>query len=564
MLFDVKQFEQFFNEKPLKKGLRFFEKGEFEFKARQTGFEYLFLVDGASLRLKKKGDKLLEYKCHCKSSDYCEHLSTALFYFQQEALGISVKKKKVRKKLERRQNSGADNSLAKLENASLASFVVKNKNELHAADILSFLSDKSTLTFFDVYCLQLELILEPYLALKKMEQEHIEKLLREMKSLIKKAKKFKKISNDLFYLDLALVNSFCKLFSLRFTGDEKSLFELYNHALENLELAFVRGLSAKERAAWFKTTLTSIETNKNLLSGTFLFLVPRFVCKSKSAVDLELLRSTLEKRNYKVTYAQQLNKLLIARFEVGWRAWELFGIPLQLQNNYGEVEKIVAKAELLFCLNKNEKAFELLEAHYDEVKTVYKNFHHDYQEYVLNKARRKSNNEIEVKHLGENFVGGLFILPENLERYLALIPINEQKQKIDELVSKIRARQLENSFDKLVMLLMRNNRLDELIEVIKREGNKFSLLHRVMMLKLPEVKGSQVELYIKQLLEAVALRRGSHYQEQLIDLSKIFIDRLPSEMKLTTIHRMLDQLGGQSWLHKYVDRVYATDLNLPA
>src|SRR4051812_28340848 len=92
MLFDVRQFEQFFGEKILKKGLWLFERGELYFSEKTSSIEYRYEVSSAELVLKKRGNQILSYNCTCAKDHFCEHLAAALFYFQQDELGISVKK----------------------------------------------------------------------------------------------------------------------------------------------------------------------------------------------------------------------------------------------------------------------------------------------------------------------------------------------------------------------------------------------------------------------------------------------------------------------------------------
>ena len=560
MLFDIKQFEQFFKEKTLKKGLGLFEKNELEFVEKQAGLDYYFLVSGANVLLKKRGDKLISYTCSCKNNSYCEHLSAAMFYFQQEALGIQIKKRKVSKQVlkgpYKRVMSALDVTLEKIENESLVKFIREHKQNLFAGDILSFLSDKSTLTLFDVYCLQIELILEPYLFLKKVDQKDSELLRDEIQDLLKKTKKHVHNQKDLFYLDLAIVKTFIPLFYIRITGNEKLIFSFYDKAIERLDEAYGKGLSSKEKNAWFRAAVASVESNKSLHCDAFTFLIPRFVCTSKNEAELLFLNNKLRKRIYKIPYSHTFDKLLIVRFEVALREWKLFKTALPLHAEYGEVELIIAKSELYFCNNGDDKAFRLLELNYEEIRTLHKRYYNDYLEYIISQARKKEKVEIEIKYLRENFIRRLFSLPEKFERYLELLPVKDHSRVMEELVTLIKSKREYYSFDKLVVLLMRNNRIDDLIEEIKKQDNKFSLLQDLLLRKLPEFNERQLALYVKQLMETLTERKMNVYQEQLIDKSKEFIDLLPIKVKQKVVGQILDKLGGQSGLHRYIMQVY--------
>src|SRR5688500_7883641 len=90
MIFDAKEFEHFVDERSLKKGFRLFEKGLPELE-KQSAQEYRFHIGETEIHIKKRGDKILSYRCSCGRQRSCEHLGAAMFYFQQHALGLTGK-----------------------------------------------------------------------------------------------------------------------------------------------------------------------------------------------------------------------------------------------------------------------------------------------------------------------------------------------------------------------------------------------------------------------------------------------------------------------------------------
>jgi len=561
-VFDIKQFEQLFKERTLKKGLMIFEKNDIELIEGIPGSGYHFSVSAEDLHLTKKGDKILGYSCSCAGDIYCEHLAALMFYFQQEALGLSAKN---RIHVKRNKSASAgwkktnDEILRKRETENLYKFVKDNDNELSQAGIDSFLAEKKVIGFFDLYSMRFRILYEPYLHLKKLEQPAIDGLQEKIVTLIKKIKKTGKAKKDLCALYLAFIKEFMPVLHLRFTGNEKFLLALYFDVLEKTDALFIAGLSAKQKQDWWRVTLASIETNKNLHSETFLFMIPRFLSFTKNEQELLFLHSQLKKRKYKVPYTQELDKLLIAKLEVALKELKLFKTALPIRQG-GEVELIIAKAELDFCAGKSEKAFDLLESHYENVRTGHKRYFGNYLEYLILKARKWDRKELELNYLREGFMYGLYIQPEKLERYLHLLPLKDQPAGMAELIALIRNKRQYYSFDKLVTLLTRAKRYDELVEAIRHEGNKFNLLHTTMLNKFPEYTEKQLDLYIKQLMDAFAEKRIYHSQEQLFDQSKEYIDKLPPELRQKLVKKILDKLGGQSKIHEYIWQLYNPEI----
>ena len=556
MLFDIRQFEHFFKESALKKGLRLFEKGELELIERLPGFEYHFAAGDEDIYLKKKGDKLLSYSCSCAGGLYCEHLSAVLFYFQQEALAVSVKTQKFKTGKTPKNARDPKQDLEKAERESLLRFIKSHHNKLSVTLIRSFLSDKSGIGLYDVYSIQMELAVSPYLNSKKLDQEAIESLKQSIAAIFKKQVKETSKENEIFYLSLAVVRAFLPLFHMRFSGNEKPVFELYEEALENLDKAFIKGLTMKEKTAWFNLTLFSVDTNKNLQSEAFMFLVPSCLSFVKNESQLFVLSATLKKRVFKTSYAYQLNKLLIARMEVALCMRKLFKTAVPLPQQESEVEIIIAKAELYFFAGSSDKAFTLLESNYEQVKMGHKNYYKDYLAYMVLNAQKHKKKDIEIKYLRERFIHNLFIIPEDLERFLLLLPEKQHFQALKELAEHIKTREKAYYFDKLSLLLLRGNMLDDLSRELMKVHNKFNLIHEVALKKFPEYTLPFLTLYMRHLAETLKQDSVYNYQLQVFNTAKIFLDKLPEKIVTGLIKKLLDQIGKTGHLYRYINEAY--------
>lgn len=556
-VFDIKLFEQFFKERTLRKALKLFERGELEFIERSPGFGYNFSVGSEKLFLKRKADKLLKYICSCGNDNFCEHLGASMFYFQQEALGITVKKKNpIQERGLTIRNSLQYEALKKTETESALKFIKQNENKLAVTQLSDFIKNKKILTVSDLYVLQFSFCIKPFTLQHKLDQKSIDTLQKELTSLYKKKENDLKKPEDLVLLNLAFLQAFMPVFNLRFTGKEDLLLEMNYKVVEKLEEAYKKGLSLDQRKQWFQSAFASIESNKDLSSEAFLFLIPRYAVSAKNESELSLLNRTLKKRVIKSSYTYHLNKILIARFELALIEWKLFRTAFPLHNEGGEVELMIAKAELLFCSENTDKAFKLLEEEYETIRTLHKMYYNEFLDYLISNARKYKNSEIEKKYLLESFVQRLFILPEDLERYLTLIPEDDRILAIERLVEQVKTKSKGYYFDKVSLLLLRANKLEELTRELSTQNNKFSLVHQIALKKYPEYTPSFLTMYMRHLAETLRQDSIYNYQVRVFTEAKVYLDQLPKGVVIELIKKLLDQIGKTGHLYRYINEMY--------
>ncbi len=556
MLFDAKLFEQFFNERSLKQGIKLFDKKDVVPVERPSLLEYRFLVDATEITIKKRGDKILSYQCGCANKSYCEHLAACLFYFQEHLLALPFKKnKKVSVKIKAAKlpkRSRQEEAIHKLEYKALSHFIHSHGDKLYKENIADFFSDKSSVTAFELYALQIRTILETYSSLTIMDQAQVDELYQKIKFLHKATAKIKTKIKALYFLDLAIISELPDIYKLRFQGDETKLKVLHQQALSELDGFFNEGLQKTEQEAWYRATLESLKNNWRLNSEAFVFLIPRLAAFTRNKMELEMIRILLEKRKFKSHFSQRLDKLLMARLQIALREWELFKVPFGFKYYDSTVELSLAEADLLFCKHKTDKAFLLLEQHYERVRSQQHWYYFEYLSYVIQKARQYHKKEIELKYLNESFIYGIAILPDHLERFISLLSEEELNTAVDELLKRLRVNRVNYAFDKIASLLFRLKRWEELISELKRQQNKFSLLQEVLLKIQPNNTEALLNLYAKQLLDALTHASAYQLQQQLADHAKLFIDTLPESSKENLLTKILNSLGGQSRIHRYV------------
>lgn len=559
MLFDIRQFEQIIKERHLKKGLGFFERGQLELVEKRGSSEFHFVAKANHLLLEKRGYKLLHYTCSCVISEYCEHLSAALFYFQQEALGIEVRQKTNKGKKQYKKTAPSERLQAKSkksEQRRLQTFIENADNTLSATQIFSFLSATSGITLVDVLYAQMEYLLNPCLKIRVWNQQMISRVTKLLCNFINHNKAQKFGASGGLYLNLAIVKLFMRLYTLRFTGLEESLFDVYKQALKELEGCFKKGLTLEEREQWFRITLVSVASNKNLLSEAFMFLVPRFVSVSENEQDFVLLYTHLAKRAYKKLYYHAFDVLEIVRRQVNNAAREKVKVSFLSSEPLEGAESVIADYGLLVCSGKVNEAFLLLDKNLEIMKARYKHQYDEYLNYVIVQAREQNKAGAEYKYLRESFIQHLFILPTRLERFLELVPKEQQRPVIQELVKDIRDRSQAYGFDKIHVLLLSVNMLDELMKELDKQNNRFSVVHELALRKLPEISNKFLTLYMRHLSETLRANDVYSHQLEVFKTAKSFLDKLPRSQVIGFIQKLSDQIGKAGLLYRYIHDVY--------
>ncbi len=548
MLFRVTEFEQSFNNNNLKKALRLVREERISLHERLPNGSYHFLIDNQfDLHLKKRGGKILSYTCFCYEQAFCPHMAAALFYFQKDILGITTCKKANRFKAGSLKSSAAGS----FSNQTAAGYFHKSPgNEI-----------------FLLCHARVQHVLEPYLQLDRLNQKQINNLNLKLVELLDSATMpsqpgtlFSKSEadyrnrNGFFGLNLALACSLPLIFNLRMLGDESVLLGVFENNLKKLDDYYQDGLLKIEQQNWLGALLLAGKIKNRVGGQAFDFLLPRALSFIRKDADFDRLETLAGGRRTKTSFTGELNKPAIARMQIGIAKKK----PALFERGVTDTpEYVVARAELLFCASKPEKAFNALEAAFEKVKTEFPRLLHAYLDYLMLRAREHQQSDIELKYLKESMVYGLYINPSHLDRFFELLPVNTRSKEIDKLVLRITQYSGDQAFDKIPALLLRDGRPDALLSLIKKQGNKFKLLHTIALQKFPVFDNEFLLLYQKHLFEALTGAPNERYHEQVFNKAKEYLDRLPQQTRDELVSNLLRQLGPFSAVGKYISQNFS-------
>lgn len=510
MLFDQKEFEHKIEENKLEKGLKLFINNKLELKDKaENTFTFLIHEKSAGeISIRINGGRILNYTCYCLSKNYCEHLAAANFYLQQEILKFEKPAKK--KKTETIKRISNHKILQKYQNS-------------------------------------IKIIIATFAALPKLKQTQTEAINKKINFELSGASTLR----QQFYFHLAIILELPKLSNFNYSEKENVLSNFAKNSLKEIGISFVKGLDNHERSAFKEAANNSVRSQSNFRTGFFSFLISRVCVFEKDKNVLEYLRSQLKKRKQNRNRLDPIDRKTIAELQLSIMLAKLNGKTYSTKNYEYTLELPIALAELEFCKNKNEKAFTILKQYSEKVKPKNLNKYHDLIDEILNFAREKNNQKIEAEYLKEKFIYGFVIDEKELERYLEI-----ENCQVEALIKEIKTHSVFYTFEKIAVVLFHQNMFEELIEEIKKEKNKFRLLHKVAIKKFPEYDAKLIDLYINHLVQAITDAKFPYFQEQIFNTAKLYLDKLPIDLRKKTLEILKAKLMYERHVLKYISEIY--------
>jgi hypothetical protein len=521
MIFDAKEFEHFVDERSLKKGYRLFEKGLPELE-KPSALEYNFHIGGNHIHIRKRGDKILSYRCTCGRARSCEHLGAAMFYFQRNALGISGKP--------------GSSPVIKIGGRH---YEIPHPVQPASAKRHPSLKQK---TVYDECSEQLCEVLKPFVFARKLDNEKIGALHAALSDFLAKAIATHTRENHLCVY-LAAYAELAPLFNLRFPGDETPLRSWYAGIAAKIGGFYAKGLPAAGREALQIATLRSLRNDKCLPSGAFEFLLPRYLCAHPSHDGLAAVAALLEKRNLKTGYLRRLDKLLIARIQLHVKTERGPEANMPFRFRRYPAECALAMAELDFCSDRKDKAFARLESALEPVRAQQNDAYQDYLNILIGNAARYHRTDLEIRYRKRSLLQAMFIRQDELDQLLRLFPVQRRPGVIKSLLEEMKTSPAVNTFDKIAALLLAGNQLDELQKEMNGQDLRFDFIHDVAMRKGAACDERFLKSYVSNLTRAMVSSQVHSHQMKLFGQAKEFFRKLSNPMADKASLLLLDGLS---------------------
>jgi len=503
MRFNINQFEQVLDEKTLRRGLNYYLNGKVSLIGVNSANEFHFVSDGASLFVTRKGNSIVSWQCACRREP-CAHLASALFWWQQETLGITAKSRRRKKK------------------HALPATKPARKKDLYLAQrrVFSELLNASG---------------------RRLSDNDITAFLEKIKERLSQPG-----IEEKFALQLVVVTELGLLKAKYHTGSLK-LEKILQRAFRTVDQKFKTGLSDSMSANLWRAGQRALNNPYLYSNGTAYFLLSRWMITGDPNMASALFAKLVKKRPRliaeAINYAQIMKYQLAMAFGNGFRGDG--SAPAVKQSD----EYAIAASDIAFLSGDQERGFGILESWFK--KCAVNGFPSGLCEHIILKAREIMNTDGERKYLEAKMIGGIYIAPQDFSRWKGLLNDRQSGSEISRLVQKLRSRAQPFSEDKVFFLLMESGRLEELFGMLRKRKGVFRMFHQ-LALKKSGLTGDLIEgEYAVQLLDALSRPVTLLHQKKIMETADEYLSRLNPQKKLEIIARVYEDWRGKqfgSWL----------------
>ncbi|MCE3228341.1 MAG: hypothetical protein K0S32_2892 [Bacteroidetes bacterium] len=495
---NIREFEYFFGAEIIRKGFSLFKNNRISSIEKKGKGVTVFHFEKPenSIEIKRSGEKISEYSCTCRQLN-CVHLCSVVFYFQKELFG--------------------DLSLPSKQKA---------RHEGHR--------------LFNENCKTVKEFLVDGMKINDVKNDLVKKTELHLKN--HKA--------DAVYFHLAIIHEISSEYSSKFTDTETRLSRLLLHSKNSLREFVKKGLSTNEKTAWVFAAKSSISNYRRFNSKQFVFLIPFASLFIKDKSEVKELQDSLEKKRLSIRFPSEPDLKLLALI-----CLDLSPALKNKKKIQQFPEEYMAHAEMEFCKNRVEKAFKTLKEGFDILEKKKPASFIGYIEFVIEKARTYNDPETETIFLEHLFIYDSYINPSNLLRLKELLNNKQRTVFIDKLVKLLEKKDRDN-FNKIAELLLSEKRYNELIQKISKQKNMFRLLNSVMIKKFPDVNENDFSVYVSHFKQTAAAALETHFQELVFNNARVFIDKLPQNLKSKLVRSILAETAKHSYLHSYILKIY--------
>ena len=483
MNLDIRHFEQVFKPSVLRKGLSLFQKDAVAALRNEKGSKARYEAGSAILSVKRNGHQLVSAGCTCGKGQ-CEHLAALLFFLQQGSLQ------------DLKANNGRQTKGKKRDQ-----------------------SKKEPSPFESCQAQVLQLI--------KQVKVQDEKNLNELERSIHKWLEQNNAGVWGFAAHLALLSSGASVFSLRFAQGRPGLHQLMARSESFLQKELHKGLNTAKKTAWKQALLYLLRINTNFFIEAVSYLLPRYLVICHEVEELQQIEELLESRKKRLNYFEHIDQHLVCRLQLKIRMAQVQAQPLKDPGVYG-AEWVMAESTLLFCAGKNNKGFQLLEAAKARIKQEHPEQYIEFLNHLLHLARNHKHRDLEIRCLKERILVSLVVHPRDLEQLMQLLPQKQRGATYDALISELGNSRAPYALEKVSLLLLHANRVNELITLLNRQKSRFLLLQDLALKLWPVVPDNFLRIYGENLSSALTEASDPLRRERIMLTAGKYLDQLPA------------------------------------
>lgn len=307
----------------------------------------------------------------------------------------------------------------------------------------------------------------------------------------------------------------------------------------------LKNLSQSDKNALIDAVLYVISNYKKFDTAVYALLIPLCVVAVENRKQLQSVKQQLSKRNIKQLFPGNINPKLVSTIQLELND-DTKQSPFQEHSEY-----YIALFELQKCRNNEKKAQLVLKTGFEKLKKSKPANFVSFLEYALEQSEGHPEDEW-------FFVKQIIAFSPQIPLYILnkmneLLPEEKKRRaETDQLIKQLKIDNKDNYFDKIADMLFHQDRLEELVEEIAKQKNKFWLLNKVVLKMLPETSVKVMETFATHFGNAITEARETHYQEYIFNYSKKYLQKLkPAERKRLT-EMMIEKTSKHSYIRNFI------------
>ncbi len=472
MRFLISEFEHLFTESNLRKGLRLVQKKK-PVLVEKHGHHYGYEVGDFRVSLQKTSLEIDHCHCECTAL-FCEHVAALMFSFLDPSFDRLENRRLKRQKACSR--AGA---------AFLNAFAVFQKQwkelQLQGADTPSGLNRFS--------------------------------------GFIENNTKRSNFATDLAAMAALSLPGRMAL-SVEAVGRLNSTFILRH---------FTGSIHKTNEEVMYLSLLEMCRTNERLASGQFSSVLPVYLTLTANMFHLEELRVTFEKRQYRKFYSELFDELQVAKMMVFFRRCTLEGKEIKLVKT-SPPENFIALVRLHFAAQQLKEAWSVLEKLKQLMHETLPLSYFGFLNYLINVSTAVNDRTRELRFTEELVLNSPYLSADLAAKYLGLLPANQRRNKVKNLMAVIRNSRSEGAADKIFILAMASGYTEDFLQFATRHKVKFHMLHDLLLKHGDPGDEEEAQLYFKSLQQSLLQTEFVQSRFQMIEFAAQFLPKLPANL----------------------------------
>jgi uncharacterized Zn finger protein len=482
----INQFEQYIDEKILKRGLEYFKKGKIHPPEMISPGEFTLVVEGTEdydVFYLIKNEVMTMYHCTCPYDlgPVCKHLAGTLFYLQKEVLNLdnpTLKLKTVKNKAVKNTVSDKINDILNgLSVEELKDYIILKckENKTFRNEFLASFSNMNSEETLEMYSKEINLIIKGFLGKKgiiyRNESREVAKLIHQYLDNAHKQMHSNNYQSALYICFAVLENM---TIALDFADDSNGdIGSCIDYSLNLLESTIAKELSEENKKMIFDYATNAYK--KELFKGWDWHLG---ILKMVTEIQLnneqyDIILNLINESNYQDYYKDQAQLLELKIYQKTKTPKERDKfIDANLSNSHFRREKL----KDLIQKAKYEDAIQVAQDGIENDKKSKPGLAKEWYEWLLQISQKQDNKEKIIEYARYLFIDNFHPQQDHFQILKDKVDSKEWNSYVDEIVLELKSNKYFELY-RIGDIYVRENRISDLFKLLEKYGSLESFAH---------------------------------------------------------------------------------------